>query len=380
MRPTISARLFGIALLGAALVSPFVGCNALTHIDDYSVDCFGCISKTCGDEYAACVVDPGCRQASICFQACAPTGTIESCSNQCAQDAGDPHVAAKLVSCIALSCQPLCFGNQPGGPPPDGGGDASDANDTSIDGTPGDGGCNTNAATPVDTKCISIRGPSMIAMTVPLEAGTKSFCIDEREVSWGDYDKFIAGRGATNTCGQIAECTWNDTFAAQVARPSGSADAYPVYGIDWCDAYAYCQWAGKRLCTGLDGAPASDPTKPLLDMWSFACTSGATSVYPYGAGYDPAKCVTEVTSVAPTKSKATCVGTSAPFSQVFDMSGNVAEWEDDCPIKGASSEADLCVARGGEYSSSGTDATCSADQPTQRNSTLGTLGFRCCAP
>jgi hypothetical protein len=45
-----------------------------------------------------------------------------------------------------------------------------------------------------------------------------------------------------------------------------------------------------------------------------------------------------------------CHGTSSPYDQIFDMAGNIEEWEDNCVTTGATpTPEDLCTLRGGEY-------------------------------
>lgn len=60
--------------------------------------------------------------------------------------------------------------------------------------------------------------------------------------------------------------------------------------VDFCDAIAFCKWAGKRLCGSLDA-----PKNTLLESdelvevaasirfeWADACTQGGKTKWPYG--------------------------------------------------------------------------------------------------
>ena len=76
------------------------------------------------------------------------------------------------------------------------------------------------------------------------------------------------------------------------AKRRTAKDTFPVISVNWCDAYAYCKWAGKALCGKIGGGPnlPADANYAPADAWYNACSEGGTRAYPYGATYDAAAC------------------------------------------------------------------------------------------
>jgi formylglycine-generating enzyme required for sulfatase activity len=219
-------------------------------------------------------------------------------------------------------------------------------------------------------------------LRITTDAGT--FCIDTTETSNIQYAQFLQAVG-DGPGAQPPECA-----AAPSHRPATGVplDYLPVANVNWCDAYAYCRWAGKRLCGEIGGAGnVSAWTSAADDEWYAACTRAGTRMYPYGPAYQPAACngggpgiVKHTVSVA---SMPTCVG---GYDGLFDMSGNVWEWEASCTTT-ANSLADPCHARGGGWISSPMNLACNANSSLPENFGGGLLrggrspllGIRCCA-
>lgn len=202
-----------------------------------------------------------------------------------------------------------------------------------------------------------------------------SFCIDETEVTRGQYNEFLEAPAADRDEHAPKSCTWNTDYGAPETEPSRLQ--HPV-GVDWCDAATYCAWAGKRLCGQIGGGPLPRAAwaSASKSQWYRACTSGGTSVYPYGDAYDPGRCATDAVVVLPVKSFAECRGSAPPYSEILDMSGNAFEWEDSCTTP-APTATTLCRVRGGSFQ--GKDATrCDLDWQSDANTRLDGIGFRCC--
>ena len=68
---------------------------------------------------------------------------------------------------------------------------------------------------------------------------------------------------------------------------------------------------------------------------------------------------------------------STGYAGVYDLSGNVWEWEDSCSGNGPNAN---CRVRGGAfYSYGGEYLTCGYDNFNYRTSVGSNFGFRCCS-
>jgi formylglycine-generating enzyme required for sulfatase activity len=263
-------------------------------------------------------------------------------------------------------------------------------------------------------------------MTIVALAEGGAYCIDQAEVSKGQYNKFVTANVPVSE--QAGAClTANATFIPGDAWPPAEQPGtlafnlgLPVHYVDWCDAFAYCKWAKKQLCGNIDGtalAPA-DANSASKGAWYNACSAQGTKAFPYGsATYDPTLCngsgipaaggvegpattadsrklgfgygqnhdaniydvaVSDRAGVITGPSHKGCQGASVGL---YQMSGNVAEWEDSCDGTSATS---LCRVRGGSYAANDDPAAlrCDAVRAVARMpntpEALADIGIRCC--
>jgi formylglycine-generating enzyme required for sulfatase activity len=223
---------------------------------------------------------------------------------------------------------------------------------------------------------------------VPLSNGQ---CVDSTEVTRDQYAAWLAT--SPSTSGQDPSCSWNTQgsagqgpFEPTCEWPPGTRGKHPVVCVDWCDAYAFCKGVGKRLCGKIGGganAPA-DFADAKKSQWYYACTSGAAHAYPYGGTYDPHACNGYdhgVGTTVETASMKTCQSSMTGYEGVFDLSGNVWEWEDSC--EAATGTNDRCQLRGGSFQSYEYFYLGCAYDPgysDRRGAVNAWVGFRCCAP
>lgn len=105
-----------------------------------------------------------------------------------------------------------------------------------------------------------------------------------------------------------------------------------MVGVDWCDAYAFCQWSGKDLCGATSGGPiatasARDTKKSMLPS---TCSREGTRSFPYGNTFDAKACNGQGPGVGDTVPVGTTPTCEGGYAGVFDLSGNVAEWINSC--------------------------------------------------
>jgi formylglycine-generating enzyme required for sulfatase activity len=104
--------------------------------------------------------------------------------------------------------------------------------------------------------------------------------------------------------------------------------------------------------------------------------------YPYGNTYETTYCATFDNTKGQTVAVGSlpiCVTSATGYAGVYDLSGNVSEWEDSCTGTGPSA---FCELRGGSiYNDNGSILACAAGAADiMRNSVNINIGFRCCSP
>jgi formylglycine-generating enzyme required for sulfatase activity len=198
--------------------------------------------------------------------------------------------------------------------------------------------------------------------------------LHEPAVTQTQYEAFLQAN--VSLAGQPSVCSGNTTYApgSGCVTPYSPTSNLPVVCVNWCDAYAYCLWAGKRLCGKIGGGP--NPYNSYADatssQWYAACSNGGDGqhAYPYGPTYNAATCDGADKGLGATvvSGSLSCEGA---FPGLYDMSGNVFEHED-------STSGTLMRARGGGFTSSAANLLCGAPNyngPTNYNEYTG---FRCC--
>jgi formylglycine-generating enzyme required for sulfatase activity len=227
----------------------------------------------------------------------------------------------------------------------------------------------------------SLHGAGMVSVTT---APGKTFCIDATEVTKAHYLAFVES-GASGNVAPAGECQWNLVTVPGAAGEcagyalTGTEMQLPIACVDWCDAYAFCAWAGKRLCGSVAGGPllVADQQDPSKDQWYAACTGGDTKrTFPYGSLHQGGICVEATSGPAIVTANPLCVGAPAGL---FDLSGNVSEWLDSCDLAGAVQD-NKCDVRGGDYTAPLADKslTCAPSHNEPRSHASLKVGFRCC--
>ena len=108
-----------------------------------------------------------------------------------------------------------------------------------------------------------------------------------------------------------------------------------------------------------------------------ACVGASKTAYPYGSSYVANRCL-EANQPELVGTHSLCVG---GYAKLFDMAGNVFEWEDQIN-NGTGTQADPYYAtiRGnGFFPSAGQAGTrCDEINNIDMSSRINDLGFRCC--
>jgi formylglycine-generating enzyme required for sulfatase activity len=113
---------------------------------------------------------------------------------------------------------------------------------------------------------------------------------------------------------------------------------------------------------------------PARGQWWSACSNNGAEAYPYGNVYQKGKCNDSNTRVYPVGTYPDC-----QRAGIFDLSGNVEEWEASCSAYDNPPESDNCLRRGGAFWGDQAGLSCPAYREAIRGSGDLNMGFRCCS-
>jgi len=241
------------------------------------------------------------------------------------------------------------------------------------------------------------------------------FWIDETEVTVERYSTFLAayaqaGGGYQQIPWDKMRCTWktgpsdpvnetSDPCTALVANAEDSPflTTKPIRCVDWCDAKAFCVWAGKDLCSGQPNVFGGIEPQDLSDQWGGACATNAGDSYPYGSVAVSGVCNVGLSAAGQCRAldhQAMCAPTAVDDPSfractggpggAVDMIGNVAEWVQQCATSDAGPDPapdTPCQHRGGSFDDTldSPNSTCYGVASHLRRIRDRAIGLRCCA-
>ena len=202
--------------------------------------------------------------------------------------------------------------------------------------------------------------------------------------------KFESSRVDANATSQGA----SSARACSRAKNGTGAAVLPWSSVSWNQADSACRAAGMRLCR----VTRSGGTV-VTDEWGFACQAGqacSSGFFPYACTYNAATCNGSDKNLGMAVACGSLSGcitvgdldSTSSADQVFDLSGNLAEWTNDrrdildttgSPA-GAGSDTAIYTTRGGAYDSFFPGMACDI-MGTQVHPTFSfpDTGFRCCS-
>jgi formylglycine-generating enzyme required for sulfatase activity len=230
------------------------------------------------------------------------------------------------------------------------------------------------------------------------EVRLDAYWIDQTEITVAMFARFVDDTGYETEAERYQfsnvyeDEEWEPERNVDWLHPAGSEhtapDNEPVRNVSWYDAWAYCQWAGRRLPTEAEWEAAARGPDHRLFPWSNLPPSDTLANL---ADQNLRRTSWRNTEVDDDFGEVSPVDAfpagSSPF-EVLGMAGNVKEWVYDWYHPGydltpdavnpvASTNSGQRVRKGGGYANSLTAARAANRAAEQPYWTASDLGFRC---
>lgn len=233
------------------------------------------------------------------------------------------------------------------------------------------GGTSSGGSAGAGNGCPTGRGSEMVRISHP----SGDYCIDKTEATKGHYAQFRADKDGDYS-GQATYCEWNVDYGQGGCGFYDPVDnlKLPAACMDWCDADAFCKWAGKRLCGKVGGGGNADKYSTAdKQEWRNVCEA-ASPMVPEGSCNAWSPTAVEVDN-------GDCTGSQPGFQPLTHLLGNVSEWVHECSVGflGDVEEPNSsCRIYGRSRADQQRDLSCAGSDNPRKDSTTS-VGVRCCA-
>ncbi len=194
----------------------------------------------------------------------------------------------------------------------------------------------------------------------PITKESKTFYMDSTEVTNAEYQRFLNDWLARiHWYAHPLEPAGKDYLPKFWTDSTFNQPDQPVVGVDWWDAYAYANWAGKRL--------------PTREEWEIAARTGQTDYYPWGNEFVDSISVTQEIGFKHPKPVKQFSMDQTP-SRLYDMGGNVSEWT----VSPDEENPGFVFLKGGNYLRKGRIySILFLDEKANQDMRHQSVGFRC---